>query len=358
MPEIENATSFKIGPAFSKVSGKLQDISKLILGGAVFNTQYNDDPYNMDIVNLLKFGFLHGINTIDTSPYYGPSELLLGKSLNYLINEANYIKRDEFYICTKVGRVKLNDFDYSPAWIQASILRSLERLHTDYLDLVHLHDVEFVEEDKVLQALRKLKQLKQKGTIRHFGISGYPVDYLYRIALLCANDPTIGPLDSVLSYCNGCLQNTRLFDYYDKFLSNCGIQVVLNASILSMSMLRLQEVKPFHPAPQLLKAAVRELAMDMKRNYNEDLADFATRFALRNWLFKSGSTILGSSTVEELNSALQQFHLVSSDINHINRRDEILVKKYRNVLGDHYNEVWESGIPQKTSNSVSIDHSY
>jgi aryl-alcohol dehydrogenase-like predicted oxidoreductase len=36
------------------------------------------------------------------------------------------------------------DFDYSPATIRRSVRRSLQRLHTQYLDVVYLHDVEFV----------------------------------------------------------------------------------------------------------------------------------------------------------------------------------------------------------------------
>ena len=47
---------------------------------------------------------------------------------------------------TKCGRYGLTKeaFDYSPATIRHSVERSLSRLHTDYLDVVYLHDVEFV----------------------------------------------------------------------------------------------------------------------------------------------------------------------------------------------------------------------
>ena len=39
---------------------------------------------------------------------------------------------------------KATDFDYSPTTIRRSVRRSLQRLHTQYLDVVYLHDVEFV----------------------------------------------------------------------------------------------------------------------------------------------------------------------------------------------------------------------
>src|SRR5882762_4001491 len=36
------------------------------------------------------------------------------------------------------------DFDYTPKTIRRSVERSMARLHTTYLDVVYLHDVEFV----------------------------------------------------------------------------------------------------------------------------------------------------------------------------------------------------------------------
>lgn len=100
------------------------------------------------------------------------------------------------------------DFDYTPARIRESVKRSLERLHTDYLDVVHLHDVEFVctevtprrtgnhtsalGEDKaayglvegeesqirgegdqrILDAFAELQKMKEEGLIKHIGITG------------------------------------------------------------------------------------------------------------------------------------------------------------------------------------------
>ncbi len=45
-----------------------------------------------------------------------------------------------------MGRYGLGaaDFDYSPTTIRRSVHRSLKRLHTQYLDVVYLHDVEFI----------------------------------------------------------------------------------------------------------------------------------------------------------------------------------------------------------------------
>jgi aryl-alcohol dehydrogenase-like predicted oxidoreductase len=109
---------------------------------------------------------------------------------------------------TKCGRFGSNDFDYSPSRIRQCVLESLQRLQTSYLDVVYLHDVEFVatsvlpklegnhvtalhdeaaayglakgDEAKVkgqgdqiiLDALVELRKLKQEGIIKNIGITG------------------------------------------------------------------------------------------------------------------------------------------------------------------------------------------
>ncbi|QPG73439.1 hypothetical protein FOA43_000749 [Brettanomyces nanus] len=325
-----------------KVSGKLSGISPLIIGGAVFNVQYNDDPASLPIKDLLLAGFKKGINAIDTSPYYGSSESLLGSALIQLVDEEKLITRDNYYICTKVGRIQLDEFDYSPEWIKKSITRSLRRLNTKYLDVVYLHDIEFVETEKIYTALKALMELKREGLIHYVGISGYPVNFLYHIATTVQSIPEIGPLDLVLSYCNMCLQNALLFDYYDKFMENTGIKLLNNGSILSMSLLRNQETRSFHPASETLKDCCDKLAKLLEKDYHVDLAELATRFAIRRWLKKEGKTVLGVSTLGELESAWDQYQLVLSK--KLDTQDAKLIDISQSYLGGHMNETWQSGI--------------
>jgi D-arabinose 1-dehydrogenase len=111
---------------------------------------------------------------------------------------------------TKCGRYGATpaDFDYSPSTIRASVQRSLARLNTGYLDVVYLHDIEFVCEpvlartlgnhlsalggekeaygtlegqegkirgdgdQKVLNAFAELKKLKEEGLVKAIGITG------------------------------------------------------------------------------------------------------------------------------------------------------------------------------------------
>jgi aryl-alcohol dehydrogenase-like predicted oxidoreductase len=50
----------------------------LIFGTATFNYQYNTDPYKLPTTALVHKAFSLGIRAFDTSPYYGPSEEILG----------------------------------------------------------------------------------------------------------------------------------------------------------------------------------------------------------------------------------------------------------------------------------------
>lgn len=63
------------------VGKNIEELPPLIIGGAVFNTQYNSDPHNISVSNILDVAFSKGLNAIDTSPYYGPSEEIYGKAL-------------------------------------------------------------------------------------------------------------------------------------------------------------------------------------------------------------------------------------------------------------------------------------
>ncbi|CDK25742.1 unnamed protein product [Kuraishia capsulata CBS 1993] len=325
------------------VSGDLEGISSLIVGGAVFNTQYNDNPEDLAIEAIISYALDNGMNAFDTSPYYGPSEVMIGQAFKSLTDKG-IIARENYYICTKVGRIRLDEFDYSAEWVKKSIARSLERLHTTYLDVVHLHDIEFCTETQIFEALSALKELKAQGVIKYVGISGYPVDFLYQIAKKAKETASIGSLDTVMSYSNMCLQNTTLLEYHDRFFQDCDIKMLNNASILSMSLLRTGSTKTFHPAPQELKDTCEELGKQLKEKYDEDLTDLSVRFALRGWNDKRGSTVIGCSNVAELEDTAIQFKTISENGSVSASKDAPVVEFAQKFLGTHLNEVWKSGI--------------
>jgi D-arabinose 1-dehydrogenase len=259
----------------------------LVFGTATFNHQYNSDPFALDTTGLVTSALTHGIRAFDTSPYYGPSEILLGNALATPFVRETF-PRDSYMILTKAGRISSDEFDYSAQWIRQSIARSLERLHTDYLDLVYCHDVEFVSAAEVLEAVRELRRLRDEGKIRYVGICGYPIDVLGDVAEMILRE-TGEPIDCVQSYANFTLQNQTLAGPRGlQRLRNAGVEVVPNASPLGMGLLRRQGVPvgalgDFHPSSRDLRATVRE-ASDFCDRHGEKIEVIALRFALETWI--------------------------------------------------------------------------
>ncbi|KAK1767894.1 Aldo/keto reductase family-domain-containing protein [Phialemonium atrogriseum] len=303
----------------------------LILGTATFNTQYVTDPLSMPYERIVSRALELGVTAFDTSPYYGPSEDLLGRALAALDPPP---PRSSLTLITKAGRVGPSEFDYSPSHIRRSVFRSLRRLRTPYLDLVYAHDVEFVSPAEVLSAVRELRRLRdddQGGAgpvVRHVGISGYPVDVLCDLAELVRRE-TGEPLDAVMSYGHFTVQNRTLglpLGHDDSQptpttaaaaatsplarLRAAGVGVVLNASMLGMGLLTSAGIPPdptasppttdnshsplakWHPSPPALRLACKRLSA-LAAAAGERLESVAIRWSLGEWARVAGGAGVG-----------------------------------------------------------------
>lgn len=295
----------------------------LLLGTATFNTQYVSDPHSMPYRDIVARAISLGVTGFDTSPYYGPSEVLLGEALNALFTSpSDPLLRNDIFLVTKAGRIAGDEFDYSPSWIRYSVLRSLKRLHTSYLDLVYMHDVEFVSPADVLTAVRELRRLRdEEGVIRYVGISGFPADVLAELAEMILRE-TGEPLDAVLSYGHFTVQNRKLalpwvIEGGERQESLCnssplvrfkkaGVHVVLSASMLGMGLLTRRGIpadpetpagadSPFtkwHPSPPALRLVCKKLA-DIAEAAGERLESVAIRWALEEWARVGAAAGLG-----------------------------------------------------------------
>lgn len=305
----------------------------IILGGGVFNYQYTKTPHEQEAHKVLARAFELGINALDTSAYYGPSEEILGEALERIKTQ---FPRSSYKICTKAGRIRENEFDYSKEAIRSSVMRSLTRLHTDYIDLLYIHDVEFNTIDMCLEAVAEAFRLKDEGYVRLVGISGYPVDFLFKLS--CLVSEKLRPLDAVLSYSNLCLQNTTLLKYMERLASEAKVGQVINASPLSMSLLRSGPTHDFHPAPQHLKDSVARAAEYTESN-GVEIADLAARFAMR----AHSPTVFGLISMDEVDSAVKMYWQAKND-QEVAVKDEQLVQGVRSIIGSDLDFTWPSGI--------------
>ena len=106
-----------------------------------------------------------GINLFDTAPNYAASksERVLGKALES--------KRDSVILVSKFGHTPEGQISFAVDWFWESLESSLDRLRTDYLDVLLLHNPPseiYAGTDPVWAALEKAKR---QGKIRHFGAS-------------------------------------------------------------------------------------------------------------------------------------------------------------------------------------------
>ena len=130
-------------------------------------------------VEVVRRALYLGVNLFDTAPLYGAgrSETRLGKALQG-------VPRDQYVLCTKVGRVLDVDpdadtpisrdgypslkavFDFSRDGILRSIEESLHRLQADRIDVLHIHDPDNHYDAAIGQAYPVLQQLREEGVIR------------------------------------------------------------------------------------------------------------------------------------------------------------------------------------------------
>jgi len=226
-----------------------------------------------------------GINLIDTSPYYGRgmSEVLLGIALRD-------VPRDSYMLCTKLGRYTPNHFDFSAKRVAESVETSLHRLGTDHLEILLLHDVEFVQLNQIWEeTLPAAFKLKEQGKIQAIGFSCYPMNAFHTV--LDHHD-----VDCILSYNNYTLQNTRLADELIPRLkeTNTGI---MSGGPFSARLLTNAPLPAWLKEPDEVKQAARQAAALCAEN-NVDIAQLALQFALANE--DIATTIAGSANPDNI----------------------------------------------------------
>ncbi|RUT30569.1 aldo/keto reductase [Paenibacillus zeisoli] len=149
--------------------------SRLILGCMPFGGEWNDAPITEEHVlqaeKAVDAALSIGISMFDHADIYtrGKAEQTFGRIL-----QARPGMREQIVIQSKCGIRFGNDdvpgrFDFSKEHILESVNGILQRLGTDYLDVLLLHRPDpLMEPDEVAEAFGKLKS---SGKVRYFGVS-------------------------------------------------------------------------------------------------------------------------------------------------------------------------------------------
>ena len=125
-----------------------------------------------EAIRVLQEALASGVNHIDTSDFYGPHVT------NQIIRKALHPFPDDLVIVTKVGALRGEDGSWNPAFsrdeLTSAVHDNLRNLGLDVLDVVNLRisfDIHQPAEGSVEAPLSVLAELRQKGLIRHIGLS-------------------------------------------------------------------------------------------------------------------------------------------------------------------------------------------
>lgn len=135
------------------------DSTRVLFGAAALgNVTQDQADQTMELIQS------YGINHIDTARSYGDAELRLGPWMQ--------THRDSFFLATKTG-------ERTREGAKREISESLERLRTDHVDLIQLHNlVEPEEWDTAFApggALEAVIEAKEQGLVSFIGVTGHGV---------------------------------------------------------------------------------------------------------------------------------------------------------------------------------------
>lgn len=145
-------------------------VSEVGFGAWVVGTDWWGDRGEREGIELVRHAFEQGVTFFDTGDVYGHgrSEELVGEALSEV--------RDEVSIGTKVGYDFYNNPQaghgelpkvIDPEYIHTAVERSLDRLDTDHIELLQLHNANADEVDA--DVLEALDELRESGKVEAIG---------------------------------------------------------------------------------------------------------------------------------------------------------------------------------------------
>ena len=253
-----------------------------------------------DAVNLIDEALQQGINYFDTSPYYGNSETVLGMCFDTL-----KLPRESYIISSKAGRINEATFDYSPDWLNTSLINSLERLKTHYLDIFLLHDIEFGNIHEIMTiSIPYLIKLREQGKISYLGFSTYRLETVK----MASKYDTFKQLDVVLIYGHNNLINNNLGDIIKLLIENdIGL---IDASPLALGLLRDNLPPDWHPTNPTQRQIINKVAKQVKllSRGEVNLSSLAVYYTLSNMY--GASLLIGMENKSQLEENIAVYNQV------------------------------------------------
>jgi predicted oxidoreductase len=193
-----------------------------------------NDLNKLEALRVIETSKEAGITLFDHADIYGAgtSEEVFAAAL-----KESVVKREDIILQSKCG-IRHGFFDFSKQHILSSVDGILERLQTDYLDVLLLHRPDsLMEPEEVAEAFH---QLKESGKVRHFGVSNHQP---YQIDLL----KQYVKEDLIINQLQFSLMHTPLLDASLNLNMQNRESVVRDAGVLPYSQLNGMTVQAWSP---------------------------------------------------------------------------------------------------------------
>jgi aryl-alcohol dehydrogenase-like predicted oxidoreductase len=181
-------------------------VSEVGFGTWTLSTGWWGEKSDAEAVALLRRAYdEHGVTFYDAADSYGN-----GRAERQLAEAFRDVPRDRVVVATKIG---YDIYDESAAkarrgqselpqrfeadYMRLALERSLERLGTDYVDVLQLHNIkmEHVRDPRIWETLRAFQR---EGKVRVWGAAfGPAIGWLYEAVELCEREPDVGTIQMI-----------------------------------------------------------------------------------------------------------------------------------------------------------------
>lgn len=240
-------------------------VSKLGLGGAPLGGDFGPVT-DEQVTEIINRALELGINFIDTAPLYGrgESERRIGNALRG--------RREQVILASKAV---MRGEPYSYDNTIRSVESSLQRLGTDYLDLIQMHELDEKNMEIAMnETIPAFLKLKEQGKVRAIGVNAFNPAHLL---------PFIrsGHIDSIQTFAR-----YMLIDYsaMEELLPTAREHhvAVINGSVLGMGLLADAPAPFLQGNKPLLEEAERRMQeiKFLRKTESKGLIEPAMRFSL------------------------------------------------------------------------------
>ncbi|WP_394614220.1 aldo/keto reductase [Lentzea sp. JNUCC 0626] len=292
-------------------------VSRLGFGAAPIGNLYRETS-DADAFGAVEAAWASGVRYFDTAPHYG-----LGLSERRLGAVLADKPREEFVISTKVGRVLepsdgvgLDDEgfavprtfrrvrDYSADGVKRSLESSLERLGTDHVEIVYIHDPDDFWDSAFGEAYPALESLRSQGVVGAIGVGMNQWEMPERFVretdidvVMLAGRYTLLEQPSLPSFLPACVERGVA-------VVACG---VFNSGLLSKPVVAADSKYNYEDAPAALVARARAIA-EVCARHGVTLPEVAIQFALGHPAVES--VVIGARNASQMTSNAAYFEAV------------------------------------------------